>query len=54
VNEHKPLNLGSTCYVNAVLQCLFAIPTFRARLYNLDQDPTDADGDGAGAYTRSR
>ena len=26
-------NLGATCYVNAVLQCLFANPAFRAGIY---------------------
>lgn len=52
------VNLGSTCYVNAVLQTLYAIPPFRQALYAarppLSQDPVVAqlrlamEGDGHG------
>ena len=38
-------NLGNTCYVNAAIQCVFAIPSFRARVLALDpaDDPSVAD-----------
>ena len=37
-------NLGNTCYVNAAIQCLFAIPPFRERVLALDprDDPSAA------------
>ena len=42
-------NLGNTCYVNAAIQCVFAIPSFRARVLALDpaDDPSVADAAGA-------
>ena len=41
-------NLGNTCYVNAAIQCVFAIPSFRERVLALDpgDDPSVAEGAG--------
>ena len=35
-------NLGNSCYMASVLQCLFAIPDFQARYYHPYQPPPDA------------
>ena len=31
------VNLGSTCYLNSLIQCLYHIPYFRASIYNITQ-----------------
>ena len=48
--EMKPLfgkgftglkNLGNSCYLASILQCLFSMPDFRSRYYLPDQSPPD-------------
>ncbi|KAL8825512.1 MAG: hypothetical protein Q9191_004369 [Dirinaria sp. TL-2023a] len=35
-------NLGNSCYMASILQCLFSIPDFQARYYHPHQPPPDA------------
>ena len=32
------VNLGSTCYLNSLVQCLFHLPYFRGQVYNMKRD----------------
>lgn len=34
-------NLGNSCYMNSIVQCLFALPTFQQRYFHPAQDPPD-------------
>lgn len=41
-------NLGSTCYVNAALQCLFALPSFRASVFAMKPERDEENEADAG------
>ena len=41
-------NLGSTCYVNAALQCLFALPSFRASVFAMKPERDEENEANAG------
>ena len=47
-------NLGNSCYMASILQCLFAQPAFRARYYHPDAPPPPADAPAEDLETQLR
>ena len=47
-------NLGNSCYLASILQCLFSMPDFRSRYYLPNQSPPDTDNPAEDLETQLR
>lgn len=47
-------NIGNSCYLASILQCVFSLPTFQKRYYHPDEDPPDSQNPAEDLETQLR